>query len=460
MKKLKERFRFGNVLKVSFVLMLAISFITVNKINAADEDTWGPQDRPFYTVEVPAADQVFNSITNNPELGDERNFVRVREAGTNDTYTDEVHVKAGKEYEVYVYFHNNAAPNLLDTDPAHSIATNVRLKMESPEKVVKDYAAQVKGTISWTKGSDTTIYKVWDSTFLIADETVWLRYVPHSTKLFNEVYPEGLDMDSENPDNLAENEERGIFTEWGSPLVYDKDIEWGMIPGCNEYAGYVTFRLVADQPKFYTEKEVSLNGETDWTDEINAVPGDVMHFRIRYSNVGTVRQDAINVSDSLPEGFVFEKLAEPKSEIQNFKVKILKYVDGEIVHNTHDNDDPSDDDIYYINADDFFNGDGVVIGNFEPNEVFEIYYDVKIAAAETFADCSTNIWNKATVRTENGTQFDKVRVTITNDKDDCKKLPETGSNNNTTVIIVSSIAFGFVAFVGAEIVAKRANGRR
>ena len=43
---------------------------------------WGPT-RPTYTIEHPADHVTFNSITNNPNIGgDERDFVGIREKGT------------------------------------------------------------------------------------------------------------------------------------------------------------------------------------------------------------------------------------------------------------------------------------------------------------------------------------------------------------------------------------------
>ena len=72
---------------------------------------WGPS-RATFTTAVPATYVTFNSITDNPSQGDERNFVKVREANAgNETYSDSISLTAGSEYVVYIYFHNNAASN-------------------------------------------------------------------------------------------------------------------------------------------------------------------------------------------------------------------------------------------------------------------------------------------------------------------------------------------------------------
>src|SRR5664280_2316069 len=48
---------------------------------------WGPI-RDTFTMEHPADHITFNSITNNPNIGDERNFVGIRESGTANQWSD------------------------------------------------------------------------------------------------------------------------------------------------------------------------------------------------------------------------------------------------------------------------------------------------------------------------------------------------------------------------------------
>ena len=75
---------------------------------------WGPE-RPTYTNESPSDHVTFNSITDNIAIGDERNFVRIAEAGINYELVDTLAIEPGKEYIVYIYYHNNAASNLNST---------------------------------------------------------------------------------------------------------------------------------------------------------------------------------------------------------------------------------------------------------------------------------------------------------------------------------------------------------
>ena len=80
------------------VVLLVLFLMPVTEVWA-----WGPE-RETYTMEEPADYATFNSITNNPTLGDERDFVRVGEINPDKTTLgNEVEVVPGKQYTVYIY---------------------------------------------------------------------------------------------------------------------------------------------------------------------------------------------------------------------------------------------------------------------------------------------------------------------------------------------------------------------
>ena len=439
-----------NILKrISLMAICSIAAFSIGfRANALDQEAvgiWGPVDRPTYTLAHPATEPVFNSITdnhntdvtvgdgvsqldetidyisqgqvNNTEsnvvgLGDERNFVRIREAGTDDFYDDIVEAVPGKEYEVYVYFHNNATPH------TELYAYNTRLKMEAPERLKAGEIAAIKGIISWHKQRAETaeelaaleVSKVWDSTFLKATEDMDLRYVPNSAVIHNG----NNDADTANGlilnnTDLWNDNGRGAMLAYSVAVISDPDDEEettakGIIPPCNEYAGYVTFRLKADQAKFYIEKEVSEDGSTNWKDTIEAEPGDTLHFRIHYKNTGTTEQKNINVSDNLPTAMTYSKVKNPQSEDKDFQIRwVSKMIDSDTVTVNENR---------FVDAEKFFNGDGEEIGDYEAGAEFYVYYDVKLADADAFDKCVTNIWNRAQVATRNGTEFDQVKVTV------------------------------------------------
>jgi hypothetical protein len=183
---------------------------------------WGPE-RPTYTIEVPADHITFNSITNNPNLGDERNFVGIRETGTTNLWFDNMTVEKGKEYTVRMYVHNNAASNL------NLVAENVTAKFNLPTTTAK--SIQVDGFLDASNAIPTEVY---DSATFTSSEDFNLAYVSGSLKLENNSFGASSVV-------LPES----IFTSTGALLGYDK-LD-GKIPGCFQYAGYVTFNV---KPQF------------------------------------------------------------------------------------------------------------------------------------------------------------------------------------------------------------------
>ena len=64
---------------ISVLATLGLSFTAITSVSA-----WGPE-RATFTMENPATYPTFNSITNNPTIGDERDFVRVGEIDARQT---------------------------------------------------------------------------------------------------------------------------------------------------------------------------------------------------------------------------------------------------------------------------------------------------------------------------------------------------------------------------------------
>lgn len=367
----------------------------------AANDDWGPQDRATFTWDNPADYPVFNSMTNNPTLGDERNFVRVRTADTDETYTDNVTLEVGKEYEIYTYLHNNAAANF--NASGKGIATGVLLKTELPQQLSAGEAGVVKSTIT---ANNTNPRSVYDTAFLHATSTVYLRYVPNSATIHNAGSANGKILDADS-----------LFGNGAVYAYYDSD--WGLIPGCNEYAGYVTYRIKVDQPDFTVDKVAAVNDSDDYTDEINAKPGDTVKFKINYTNSGTTMQENVTIHDNMPEG--------------------LEYVAGSTyVTTTSDPEGKSMPDGYMF-------GKGLNIGNIQAGGTATITYQAKLSDSKDKFDCGdTVIYNDASVASPNGTEYDKVKIKVT--RDDCipSSLPKTGP----TEIIAASVIILIIGIGG------------
>jgi len=194
---------------------------------------WGPS-RPSFTIEKPADYITFNSITNNPVIGgDEKDFVGIREVGSNAKWTNNMKVQNGKEYYVRMYVHNNAASNL------NLVAENVVAKLNVPTTTAKNMTVQ--GQISASNAKPNT---VWDEATFSSDNDFNLAYVAGSALFENN----GMGT-TKLPDSIVNNT--------GAKLGYDK-LD-GKIPGCFQYAGYVTVKVKAqvNQPQEKTDIDLA-----------------------------------------------------------------------------------------------------------------------------------------------------------------------------------------------------------
>lgn len=246
---------------------------------------WGPT-RDTYTIEKPADKITFNSITNNPNIDDERNFVGIREVGSTNVWYDNMKVQEGKEYFVRMYVHNNAATSL------NLVAENVTASVNLPTTTGK--SIQVTGYINSSNASPKEVY---DHATFTGDKNFNLAYVKSSLKYENNAF---------GPNGVALPE--SIFTSAGAKLGYDK-LD-GKIPGCFQYAGYVTFKVKPQIEKnndFNLTKMVSKKGADKWVENYNAQPGEEVDFLLSYQNTGSVNQNDVTFRDKLPTGLTYVK---------------------------------------------------------------------------------------------------------------------------------------------------------
>ena len=243
---------------------------------------YGPE-RQTYTVEKPADKVTFNSITNNPAVGDERNFVRVVEVGAvDDTYKDSVEVKPGKEYEVYIYYHNNAAINL--NASGVGIARGTKVKTNFPTSLEPGKKGTISATIS---AENATPKEVWDEAYMTATQKVSLKYKPGSALIRN-----GTET---NGSMLSTN----LFTNEGTYIGSNK-LD-GLLPGCAEFSGHIVYRLVASAPGARVDKKVSSDGK-DFKDQVKVKAGDVVTYQVEFENTGTQNLTNVTFVDVFPAG--------------------------------------------------------------------------------------------------------------------------------------------------------------
>lgn len=327
---------------------------------------WGPE-RPTYTMATPADHVTFNSITDNAEVGDERNFLTIKEASNTAAggWQDNATAVAGREYLVRLYVHNDASENL------NLKATNTRAKVNVPTTTGK--SVQLGGFVT---ADNATPGEVWDSATLTSAEDFNVAYIPGSARLYNNAF-------GQTGAQLSD----GLVTNSGALLGYDK-LD-GIFPGCFKYAGYVTFKVKVQgktNTDFTMSKLVSKHGENKWVESYAAQPGETVDYLIQYKNTGSTQQDNVVIKDTLPAG--------------------MTYVAGSTV--LGNSKAPTGAKI----SDNVTTTSGVNIGSYATGANAWVIFSAKVAANDNLPACGTNkLVNKATVETDNGNKDDTADVT-------------------------------------------------
>ena len=323
---------------------------------------WGPS-RPTYTMAKPADHVTFDSITDNPNIGDERNFVGIRETGTTANWSDNMTVQSGKEYTVRLYVHNNAASNL------NLIAKDVTAIVNLPTTTGKSIT--VDGFIDSSNASPKEVYD--SATF-------------NSGTDFNLAYVKGSLIYENNVKTFTLPE--SIFTSAGAKLGYTSMD--GNIPGCEQYAGYVSFTVkpqFAPNSSFTMSKLVSQHGTNKWSKSYSAKPGETVDYLIQYKNTGNMQEDSVTVRDTLPAGET--------------------YVNGSTV--LGNSNYPSGKTI----SDNIANGTGVNIGSYGVGANAWVIFSAKVADNDNLPNCGDNtLVNSANVNVAGYSLTDTANVVV------------------------------------------------
>jgi len=316
---------------------------------------WGPA-RPTFTIEEPANYVTFNSITNNPVYGDERSFARIKEAGAlGEQYCNNIELTPGKTYDVFVYYHNNASSTYNGTNfDGPGVARDAYARVEFP--------AAVNGS-AWGNvfigASNANPARVWNIINFTSDSTVNLAYVSDSAVLHN--------FTSETDHTIRTfNLSDDLFSENGTPIGFHAMD--GILPGCNYYAGYITFQIIATAETttntdhdFTVETSVRNDGDTgadSWKNSINSRPGARINFQILYKNTGNETQNDVKIRNVLPEG--------------------ITLVDGTTYLYNGSNPDG------LSVSDRIINDTGINIGNYAPGANAYIRFTAEIASEDSF----------------------------------------------------------------------------
>lgn len=219
-------------MKIKKWLMGGMGAVLLSLVLAPTALAWGPE-RPTYTMSNPARSATFNSITDNAAVGDERDFVRIVEKNTGQDYVSDIELEAGKQYEVYIYFHNDASATF--NDKAHNyvgVARETRVSTNFPDELAAGEVGEVTGKITSTT---TTPEAVWDEAYVKAKQAMTLHYVEGSAKIFNAWPSNGTVLSTR------------IFSDKGTYIglasVNEKSELNGVIPGCDQYSGSITYTI-------------------------------------------------------------------------------------------------------------------------------------------------------------------------------------------------------------------------
>lgn len=347
----------------------ALAVLAAAVIIPATVLAWGPS-RDTYTIEHPADHVVFNSITNNPAQGDERNFMQVREAtASNTTYADSISLSAGKEYVIYMYYHNDAASNLNASGVGKAVGSYAKAQIPA---VVANGSANTQA-VGYVGATNAQPKEVWDEISFknATGGDIALRYVAGSTTIHNFGKSDGMTMS----DNIVTS---------GAPLGYDA-LD-GVVPGCNDYAGYVTFRVKADQANFTFSKMVSKHGENKWVESYKAQPGETVDYLLQYKNTGTTLQNDVVLKDTLPTG--------------------MTYVDGSTTYGNANTPNG-------VKASDNITKAGINVGAYNPGGNAWAIFSAKVAENDKLTTCGPNtLHNVGRVETNNGSKEDSADVTV------------------------------------------------
>lgn len=278
---------------VAAIAVAGASFIPSASVLAWGDSNGGRQGHTLAEINngVLGSNVVFNTITdgsytdaNNQVhvLGDERNFVNTRLAGTSNVWSaNEITAEDGKEYVLSLYVHNN--------NPSSSVvAENTKVSFSIPGTTAT--SVEVNGFIT---ASNSNPSKYWDNVvFKSADGSKFhLEYVAGSALWESNGASAGALSDD-------------IISADGVLVGYNA-LD-GKIPGCYQYSGYASARVkVVYDYAFTITKQVRIKGTTEWKESVDAKIGDILEFQIGYKNISGQTVTDVLMQDTLPTNMAY-----------------------------------------------------------------------------------------------------------------------------------------------------------
>jgi len=233
------------IIAVLIVGLVAIAALSLHSANAS-----GP--RPSFSWSQPASYITFNSIYNNPAVGNEQHFLVVRDTSQSN-YARTLQLHDGQELVFRIYYDNNAGSNL------GLVAKNTQVRVSLPTQ-----ASRTPVVSAYISADNAKPQQVSDTISLTSDNALKINYQSGSTQIWNNTW--------------RGNSLGNSLTTSGVLIGYDKFD--GNVPGGPKYSGYITFKAKTAA----TQTGSSLSG----TSVPNTGPGDMLGIFLVASAVGAV----------------------------------------------------------------------------------------------------------------------------------------------------------------------------
>ena len=347
------------------IAAISTAIVAAGAVSTAIVSAWGDNTngRKTYTLAeinkgVLGDKIVFNSIKDDTlpagNIKDERNFVAARDAATGNNgvnnvwQNNEITVQEGKTYIVRLYVHNN--------NPKGTKAVAKDVSVNFSLGTVVSTEQRVDGYIN---ASNATPSKYWDDVvFKSADgRKFYLDYVEGSALLENN----GV---GKNP-GVKLND--AVVTS-GAKIGYDKLN--GEVPGCYQYANYITIEVKPVFENTSIEKTVRKLTDDKFSENVKASVGETVEYQIHYKNNNASEVKDVIIKDSLPKNM---ELVKGSTKLYN-----TNYPKGATVNN------------------DSIITDGINIGNYKVGGSAYVRFQAKVVDKDLA--CGTNRlinWGKA-----------------------------------------------------------------
>ncbi|MDZ7744689.1 MAG: PKD domain-containing protein [Candidatus Saccharibacteria bacterium] len=232
---------------------------------------------------TPGFDHVqFNSFTDVPNIGDERDFFTGKVNDAPDGFYDPMNgVRGGDELLVRVYVHNNADKK--HNESGQGVAKNTRVRVELPEGLSENQTAR-----AFVSADNAQPEVIEDTLSLTGEYPVELDYVEGSANVKSNFQDRALS------DDIVDS---GV-------LIGDDNVN-GDMKGCFEYVALVTFKVKVVSPSYELDKYVRIHDKEDFGEIVHVAPGDKVDFGMAFKNVGTTDLRDVIVGDRLPDGLSY-----------------------------------------------------------------------------------------------------------------------------------------------------------